>query len=142
MATAFRPAIAAFLTAILIAGCATTGRTPKEDAVTGYYVGHWYGPNPERPLGELTCTVVPAENAGQWHATFFATFGETGTYEVPLEGRREGDRVLFGGAANLGASDGVYEWTGEIVGDRFNGTYSGGGLRGTFRMTRAEKDEE
>jgi len=108
--------LTAFAVLVSLTACGHFGAHEPEDSVSGYYEGHWYGPNPELPLGTLTCTITPS-GPDAWNAVFFATFGETGTYEVPLEGRREDGKVLFGGAVNLGETDGVYEWTGEIVGD-------------------------
>lgn len=127
--------------AVVAGGCAHTRESAPVDTVTGYYEGHWYGPNPDRPLGELTATIVPA-GPNTWDATFFATYGGFGEYEVPMQGQREGDKVLFGGDMDLGeTAGGVFTWTGEIEGDQFNGVYTSKGISGTFRMTRAEKPE-
>jgi hypothetical protein len=135
------PALSLLAVAILAAGCAHTRESQLADTVSGYYEGNWYGPNPDRPLGELTCTIVPA-GPGAWDATFFATYGGAGEYEVALQGHREGERVIFGGDVNLGeTAGGIFTWNGAIEGDQFNGTYTSKGINGTFRMTRAEKPE-
>ena len=121
------------------AGCSHLQESGTRDHASGYYEGNWYGPNPDRPLGELTCTIVPRGDE-TWHATFFATFGGVGEYEVALEGRRDGESVKFEGAVDLGAtSGGVFDWHGEIVGNDFNGSYTSQGISGTFRMVRAPK---
>lgn len=126
----------------LLAGCASTPDTaPPPDTVSGYYAGHWYGPNPEQPLGELMCTITP-KDANSWNAHFVATFGETGEYQVPLEGNRLDGKVVFDGEVDLGGDQGgVFEWSGEIVGDTFNGEYSAARYTGTFRMTKTTPPE-
>ncbi len=133
----------ATLTVVLAAmqtGCAHTSKDETTmDTVSGYYAGDWFGPNPEKSLGTLNCTITP-KGKDAWDAYFVATFGEVGEYEVPLEGKREDGKVVFGGAVDLGASEGgVFEWTGEIVGDEFNGIYKARGYTGTFKMVKAEK---
>ena len=126
----------------LSAGCRHLGEHRAQDTVSGYYEGDWYGPNPDRPLGELTCTITPA-GPDAWDALFFATFGGFGEYEVGLEGHREGERVVFGGSVDLGeTSGGVFNWDGEIVGDEFNGTYTSQGINGSFRMERAPAPDD
>ena len=121
------------------AGCAHLGESGSGDVVSGFYDGDWYGPDPDRALGELTCTIV-ATGVDAWDATFFASFGGFGEYEVGLDGRREGDKVVFGGSVDLGAtSGGVFEWHGEIVGDQFNGSYTSSMINGTFKMVKAPR---
>ena len=113
------------------------GHKAPEDTVSGYYDGDWYGPNPARPLGDLTCWIVP-EGEDAWKATFTAHYGGVGEYEVSLDGKREGERVVFGGAVDLGdTAGGVFNWNGEIVGNEFNGTYTSKGISGSFKMVRA-----
>ena len=135
------------ITAALITGCASNGggynEAPVEaDIATGYYAGNWYGPNPDRVLGGLWCTVTPA-GEDKWDAKFVATFGETGEYDVSLQGKREGNRVVFGGVEDLGASEGgAFDWTGYIEGDNFNGEYTASTYKGTFKMYRTEKPAE
>jgi len=122
-------------------GCVHTSESAT-DMVSGYYAGDWFGPNPEKSLGSLNCTIT-AKGADTWHAHFVATFGEVGEYEVPLEGKRVDGKVVFGGAVDLGESEGgVFEWGGEIVGDEFNGEYKASGYVGTFRMTKTTKPAE
>lgn len=142
----FRPTaitISVLLAALMLAGCAHTRESSAAmDAVSGYYAGHWYGPNPEKALGTLDCTIT-AKGEDAWDAHFVATFGEVGEYEVPLEGKRTEGKVLFGGAVDLGESEGgVFEWTGEIVDEVFNGEYTARGYTGTFKMTKTERPAE
>ncbi len=128
-----------FLAVLMVAGCAhTSERGAAMDTVSGYYAGDWFGPNPEKSLGSLNCTIT-AKDADSWDAHFVATFGEVGEYKVPLEGKRVDGKVIFGGDVDLGESEGgVFGWTGEIVGDEFNGVYKAAGYTGTFRMTKTE----
>lgn len=137
---AFKP-LTALIALFSLTACGHFGAQTPEDTVSGYYAGHWYGPNPEKPLGTLNCTITPT-GPDQWQADFIATFGEVGEYEVPLEGRREDGKVLFGGDVNLGETDGVYSWTGEIVGDEFTGNYTSNYINGSFHMNRAEPPAE
>lgn len=129
----------ALLCALVLAGCATTDGGGGADTVSGYFEGNWYGPNADKPLGELNCTAMKS-GADAWDAVFAATFGGFGEYEVPLEGKRDGDKVVFGGEMDLGElQGGVFTWNGEIVGDEFNGSYTSKMISGTFRMKRSPK---
>ena len=137
-------ALCAFaLIAALTTGCAhTTNETMAADDVAGFYDGHWYGPNPEKPLGTLNCTITPS-GPDTWDAYFIATFGEVGEYEVPLQGRRENGKVIFGGDVDLGEEEGgVFGWTGEIVDGQFNGNYKAATYVGTFSMTKTDPPAE
>ncbi len=126
---------------ISLTACSHFGSPKVEDTVSGYYAGDWYGPNPEKSLGTLNCTTT-ATGPDSWDALFAATFGDYGEYEVPLEGRREEGKVVFGGTVDLGPADGgAYEWSGEIIGDDFNGTYTSKFISGSFRMKRSDPPE-
>lgn len=128
------------LAAVLSGGCGHMREGGSPDIVSGFYDGDWYGPNAERPLGELTCTIVPRD-AETWDATFSATFGGFGEYEVRLEGRRDGAKVVFEGSIDLGeTSGGVFDWAGEIVDERFTGSYTSRFINGTFRMVKTSPE--
>lgn len=129
------------LAVVLGGGCSHLREGGSTDPVSGSYDGDWYGPNADRPLGELTCVIVRRDST-TWDATFSATFGGFGEYDVELEGRRDGDKVVFGGSMDLGeTSGGVFEWNGEIVGERFTGTYTSQFINGTFRMVKVSSEE-
>ncbi len=124
------------LTPMLTGGCGHLRDGGSSEIVSGYYDGDWYGPNAEEPLGELACMIVRRDGE-TWDATFSATFGGFGEYDVRLEGRRVGDKVVFGGSVDLGeTSGGVFDWNGEIVDERFTGTYTSRFINGTFRMVK------
>jgi hypothetical protein len=131
------------LATLLTFGCAHTAEdTTPADEVAGYYDGHWYGPNPDKPLGTLNCTITPS-GPDTWDAYFVATFGEVGEYEVPLQGRRENGKVIFGGDVDLGEEEGgVFGWTGEIVDGQFNGEYKAATYTGTFSMEKTDPPAE
>lgn len=132
---------AVLLMGIVLPGCATLGDKSEGPDATGYYAGNWYGPNPEKPLGDLTCTITPGET-GNWDALFFATFGGVGEYEVDLEGTTQGDAIVFQGSVDLGeTSGGVFDWNGTIVGDQFNGTYTSKFINGTFKMDKTTEPD-
>ena len=127
------------LTINFFSGCAHLGQSGGKADAAGYYAGHWYGPNPNTPLGELTCTITSA-GGGNYDALFFATFGGMGEYEVPLKGSTEGEAVVFNGSVDLGeTSGGVFDWKGSIVNEVFNGSYTSKFINGTFKMTKTEK---
>lgn len=134
-------AIVVVLTAAaFVGGCGHLREGGAPDVISGFYDGDWYGGNAEEPLGELTCTIVRRDKE-TWDATFFASFGGFGEYEMPLEGRRDSEKVLFGGSIDLGeTSGGVFNWTGEIVDGRFNGTYTSRFINGTFRMVKTSPE--
>jgi len=120
--------------------CSHLNEGGSPDMVSGDYDGDWYGPNPDRPLGELTCKIVRKDRE-TWDAVFSATFGGFGEYDVGLEGRRDGDKVVFEGSIDLGeTSGGVFDWKGEIVNDQFNGSYTSQMINGTFRMVKISPD--
>ena len=84
-------AIVVVLTAAaFVGGCGHLREGGAPDVISGFYDGDWYGRNAEEPLGELTCTIVRRDGE-TWDATFSATFGGFGEYDVRLEGRRDGD---------------------------------------------------
>lgn len=120
-------------------GCAHLGQSGGGADASGYYAGHWYGPNPNQPLGELNCTIT-ATGGGNYDALFFAVFGGMGEYEVPLKGTTQDGAVVFDGSVDLGeTSGGVFDWKGSIVDDVFNGTYTSKFINGTFKMSKTEK---
>jgi len=129
-------AILALLIAVLSGACGHLREGAAPDEVSGLYKGDWYGPNPDRSLGKLDCSIV-RKDAETWDATFSATFGGFGEYDVNLAGRRVGDTVVFEGSIDLGeTSGGVFDWNGEIIGDQFNGSYTSKFINGTFRMVK------
>ncbi len=120
-------------------GCShMRGGGGASDPVSGYYAGSWYGPNPDTPLGNLTCTITP-KGSDTWDALFTATFGGVGEYELGLEGQEEEGKVVFSGSLDLGATaGGVFKWNGEIVEGKFIGSYTSEFVSGTFSMEKTE----
>lgn len=128
----------------------TPAPTPAwEDPATGAWKGDWYFKMGESSLkgGMLEC-VVTREEEDLWNAIFTAQWGmtnanqgQTGSYTVSLEGRRQGDTVVFGGSVNLGSgSGGVFEWTGTVSKEKFLGVYDNPNVKGTFEMIKVEED--
>lgn len=108
----------------------------RSDPASGRWEGSWYIMKIEKPLGGLNCDI---ERTGpdEWKAVFEAEFGQTALYKIPLTGRRDRNRVVFGGDVDLGAaSGGVFNWTGEADGRKFNGRYTSLYYKGTFSMDR------
>ena len=108
--------------------------------VTSHWSGRWQSNKAKEHAGGLTCEAA-AKADGEWEATFTAEFGRTKAYKIPLKGKREGDKVVFGGEVNIGAEkgEGVFKWTGHADEKEFVGEYEGGGDKGTFKMERATK---
>ena len=136
-------AAAALLPALALAGgCQSMSLFGGGDPATGTWEGSWYIGSGEQPGGALTAVVEPA-GKGQWLAVFKATFGQgaEGTYDVDIAGRREGDRIVFGGQTDQGEnSGGIYTFSGTIEGDLFQGQYEAGPIfRGRFVMHRADE---
>lgn len=129
----------ALLFVCLGSGCAHLGEPSGSKDVPVYFEGNWYGPNPDKALGVLNCTITPTGD-GEWDALFSATFGGQGEYEVDLNGTTVADTIVFTGSVDLGTtSGGVFDWTGIIEGDNFDGSYTSKFINGTFKMARAEK---
>jgi hypothetical protein len=120
-----------------------SGGGGASDSVSGYYAGSWYGSDPDKPLGNLTCTITP-KGSGTWDALFTATFGGFGEYEMEIEGQEEEEgNVVFSGSHDLGATaGGVFKWNGEIVEGEFLGSYTSQFVNGTFSMEKTEPPTE
>lgn len=92
--------------------------------------------------GELRSTVKQVDGE-KWEARFSGYCNRQFVYDVKMQGKRDGEKVVFEGKADLGEKDGgVYTWTGEMIGDKFTGKYkSEKGKKGTFVMKPAGKGE-
>lgn len=147
-----REFLAAMLPLVLVlAGCnkdrdeKAEKHSPKEEKsvkadkdlnVSGKWVGTWESTKNKGHGGGLSCDATEkAKN--EWEAVFTAEFGKTKKYNVNLKGKREGDKVVFGGKVDLGKDDGgVFTWTGRATEKEFTGEYEGGGDAGSFKMAR------
>ncbi len=90
--------------------------------------------------GELRCTAVQM-NELDWTATFKGFCNRQFIYQIEMKGRLNDQKVRFQGKADLGQKDGgLYQWTGTIHKDDFNGRYqSASGKKGTFEMKKISK---
>lgn len=127
----------------LAGGCQSMRIFGGGDPATGTWEGSWYIGSSEQPGGPLTA-VVESAGKDQWLAVFMAGFGQgaEGTYNVDIKGRREGDRIVFGGQTDQGEnSGGIYTFSGTIERNLFQGQYEAGPIfRGRFVMQRAGED--
>jgi hypothetical protein len=116
----------------IIAGC---GQSAPPAAS---WEGTWEAADPPHG-GELRCTVRQLDGE-QWEGKFTGYCDRQFAYEVQMQGRRDGDSILFKGDADLGDKDGGrYSWTGRIVGEAFVGEYkSTSGKTGKFQMKPAK----
>ena len=114
-------------------GC---GQAPP--ATPASWEGTWEGSNGH--AGELHCAVT-RKGAEQWEGHFTGTCDRQFAYEVQMQGRKDGDTILFTGKADLGEKDGgLFQWTGRIAGEDFVGEYkSDSGKNGKFKMKPALK---
>ena len=101
------------------------------------WAGTWQKDDDPNYGGDLHCTVKQVDDQN-WQARFTGYCGRQFAYEITMEGRGEGDTVLFKGEADLGEQDGgLYQWTGRIERDAFAGQYvSSTGKKGSFAMSR------
>lgn len=114
----------------------------RSDPASGRWEGDWFIMKIQKPLGGLNCDI---ERTGpdEWKAEFEAEFGQTAIYRIPLTGRRDRNRVVFGGDVDLGAaSGGVFTWTGDADGKEFNGTYTSLYYKGTFKLHRVDPSSD
>jgi hypothetical protein len=103
------------------------------------WTGTWKAQEPGH-AGELFCVARQLDEQN-WKATFSGYCNRQFLYEIEMKGRKDGDKVVFEGQADLGEKDGgVYRWTGHLAGDAFVGQYtSASGKKGEFQMKLANK---
>ena len=101
------------------------------------WLGTWQAAGKE-DCKELRCA-AKHEAGEKWQANFTGVCSREFCFEVKMNGVRQGDKIVFAGETDLGEENGgVYKWTGEIVGEKFNGKYtSAGGKDGSFEMKPA-----
>ena len=104
---------------------------------TERWSGVWIDERAEDHGGDLHCVARQIDET-TWKAKFSGFCGRQFAYDIQMDGRREGDEVVFAGDVDLGEEDGgVYSWSGSMAGDRFDGQYATKeGKAGTFQMTR------
>jgi len=104
------------------------------ETVMGKWEGEWV--SSVEGGGKLTAQVI-AEGDGNYRAVLEAYVGEAEPVRGTMQGKREGDRVEFKGTVDAGeALGGVYNCTGQVVGEKFTGRYSGQDDQGRFEMRR------
>jgi hypothetical protein len=89
--------------------------------------------------GALRCVLRRREN-GKWDAWFHARYARflRVCYEVELAAPADGARFLLAGASDLGAlAGGVYQYEGELSGDRLHCTYRCRYDHGAFSLARS-----
>ena len=101
------------------------------------WAGTWQAAGSDQ-CKELRCQARRVAGA-DWEARFTGVCNRRFSFEVIMNGRATGGKIVFDGKTNLGEENGgVYVWTGQIVGRTFTGKYeSTGGKTGTFTMTPA-----
>lgn len=125
-----------FLISMGATGCVVPGGRAAPDPVSGRWTGAWYRAGEKSPAGALNFSMTPA-GPGRWRAVVEVSSEVEATYELTLEGRVEGSRVLFEDEVDLGrAAGGVYTWSGEIAGDVFQGVFRHPAGDGRFELVR------
>jgi len=107
----------------------------QASVVTTTWKGEWDGGG--KHCGELRC-LARRRSENKWEAIFTGYCNRKFAYDVKMQGKQQGDQIVFSGEANLGDKDGgLYKWTGEVNAGTFIGRYSSEkGKRGTFKMQR------
>jgi hypothetical protein len=118
------------------------------DPLTGRWQGEWHS-DANGFHGPLRAVMTRADD-WRWRAAFHATFGRVlkACYSTDLVIDRatdlvsgaadlSGQRCTFKGTSDLGVfGGGVYEYAGDVTGDRFTSTFRSRTDRGTFRLRR------
>ena|GEM_PF-471970 len=103
------------------------------------YKGTWQGGGTGHG-GDLHC-VARKVDGDNYSAVFSGYCGREYAFQISMKGKKEGNRIVFAGEVDLGEKDGgVYQWTGELVGNDFNGKYATAkGKKGEFTMKLENK---
>jgi hypothetical protein len=127
-------AMSLFVGALMVAVAASAEDKTKPAST---WLGTWQAAGKE-DCKELRCAAKHVEGEN-WQATFTGVCSREFCFEVKMNGVRKGDKIVFAGETDLGEQNGgVYNWAGEIVGDKFTGKYtSTAGKDGTFEMKPA-----
>lgn len=104
-----------------------------------FWTGTWQGDKAGYG-GDLHCVARRIEGE-DYSAVFSGYCGREYAFQIAMNGKKDGDRITFAGEVDLGDKDGgKYQWTGEILGDSFNGKYtSSQGKKGEFSMKLEKK---
>lgn len=104
-----------------------------------FWTGTWQGDRTGYG-GDLHC-VARKTGDNAWSAVFSGYCGREYAFQIAMNGKKEGDKVAFAGEVDLGEKDGgVYQWTGELAGETFNGKYTTSkGKKGEFAMKLQKK---
>ena len=110
------------------------------DTSTDAMIGRWEGSWTSTKSGHSGAlkAVIERDEVDVYNAYFNATYARILTFkqEIPLNAKREGDRVTFQGEADLGGIWGKYQHDGYVKGDVYFSNYTSASDRGTFEMTR------
>jgi hypothetical protein len=124
---------------------------PSDDLPAPHVEGRWTGDwtpsgaahaSTARGKGrkEIVC-VVEAPVGGVWHATFEGESGHPYKFTATMQGRQEGDTVIFKGSTDLGeANGGVFDWVGRATEEQFIGYYTSAHYTGVFSLRRAGRE--
>jgi hypothetical protein len=119
------------------------GGPPQPLDIAGNWTGTWSNFNPAQATSQpnVVCAKLDAKVAmvnGVWEATFEGDCGRPYKYSIKMEGRQEGNAVLFKGTVDLGPADGgVYDWIGRANNSDFIGFYTNAFSTGLFTLKRA-----
>ena len=115
------------------------GKMPASTSgdISGRWEGTWKS-EVNGHNGKLRCLIKPGERANHYDAWFHANYFKilSFSYTVDLETKRQGDVFQFTGSADLGGSQGVYNYDGHADRSRFLSTYASKSDHGTFEMLK------
>jgi hypothetical protein len=112
--------------------------------ISGTWTGTWSSFNPAQATSQpnVVCAKLEAKVArgageGVWEAVFEGDCGRPYKYSIKMEGKQNGNAVLFKGTADLGQADGgVYDWIGRANNTDFIGFYTNAFSTGFFNLKR------
>ncbi|HYG73591.1 MAG TPA: hypothetical protein VEK08_01060 [Planctomycetota bacterium] len=104
-------------------------------SLTGEWAGTWTDSRPQysKSGGPFTCS-AKEKSPGVWTCVF--ALGKGRSWTVELKGTERDGKLVFGGTVDLGDTQGLYTWSGELTRDGFTGKYDGPGEVGTFAMKK------
>jgi hypothetical protein len=110
------------------------GAGSDKSTIMGNWEGNWLADSGER--GKLSAQLVDEGN-GNYRAILKADVGEAQPVKGVMQGKQKGDTVEFKGSVDAGESlGGIYDCTGQVLGEKFTGRFSGPDDRGTFEMKK------
>ncbi len=122
---------------LVMAGVLCGATCSAADTPMGNWEGTWYADSGEQ--GELSAQVID-EGKSNYRAILKADVGEPEPARGIMKGNRKDDKVQLKGTIDAGvALGGTYDCTGQVLGKKFTGRYTGPNSQGIFEMKKVLK---